>query len=137
MILLAAQVVLASFLLAKRDDTVDFIVDKMDNVMTNEKTTGLRDVIQTSFSCCGLEGKDFYRKDVLPRSCCKLEGQEKECRKFSRGNEKYGKLNEDGCRPTYKDWLNNKVQIVVIVLFAVSLVELIAVSFSCYLSKST
>lgn len=137
MIFLGLQVALASFLLIKKADTVDFIVEKMDVVFEksrmNKGAEGLRDVIQISFSCCGLNGTDWYGND-LPKSCCTWEDQSKECRKESGDNG--GRLNNQGCHPAYETWLRSKVQIVITVLFAVSLVESIAVTFSCYLSKS-
>lgn len=138
MIFLGLQVALASFLLIKKADTVEFIVEKMDYVFResreNKGAEGLRDVIQISFSCCGLTGKSWYVEEDLPKSCCTWEDQDKACRKGSTGGSS-GILNEQGCHLAYENWLSSKVQVVVIVLFAVSLVELIAVSFSCYLSK--
>lgn len=139
MIFLGLQVALASFLLIKKADTVNFIVEKMDEVFevskVNKGAEGLRDLIQISFGCCGLTGKNWYNHDDHPKSCCTWEDQDKVCQKQPGGDN--GRLNDQGCHTAYETWLRSKVQAVVIVLFTVSLVELIAVSFSCYLSKST
>ena len=140
MILLVAQVVLASFLLAKRDDTVGFIVKKVEKIFNKSRnktvSEGLRDTIQTTFSCCGLEGQDFYDGQDLPKSCCAWRDKEKACQKGAVANENFGMLNGKGCHQTIREWLTEQVKYVVTVLFSLSLVELIAVTFSCYLSKS-
>lgn len=141
MILLAAQVVLASFLLAKRDDTVSFIVGKVVTVFKKSRdekvSERLRDIIQTTFSCCGLEGQDFYDVQDLPKSCCAWRDKEKACQKGAVANENFGTLNGKGCPQTIQKWLTEQVKYVVIALFSLSLVQLIAVTFSCYLIKST
>lgn len=138
-----AQIVLASFLLVRKEETVKYIVKNLDNVFDkaqaskdNKALAGLTDVIQLSFSCCGKDGLDFYNGKALPKSCCGWEDQKKSdvCEKSRDASN--GELNRQGCHEAYTTWLKGQVQTVVIALFAASLVQLIAVTFSCYLSKS-
>lgn len=133
--------VLGSLLLAKKEQTVDTIVKTLDKVFDRsrhqEEPRGLTDVIQVFFRCCGLNDIEFYESDDLPTSCCSWEDQQKKCQKSTTGKEGKGRVNQRGCHSAYESWLSSQVKVVVIALFSVSLVELIAVIFSCYLSKST
>jgi len=86
------------------------------------------EVTQRFFSCCGVDGPDYYQGE-LPLSCCE-EGVDA-CRRID-----YAHLHHDGCVQKVYNFLENSSQVIGGVAIGVAAIEILGAFFGLCLASS-
>ncbi|CAF0974681.1 unnamed protein product [Rotaria sordida] len=103
-------------------------------------TTNSLDILQSKYTCCGINSKDDYNNlslDLLPSSCCRVSNcwHDTSINNNNGSNNTVSLMHTNGCYPIINKYITFEFWIIGGVTSLCALLQILAITFMCILNQ--